>query len=144
MNNLTQQSGFSYMEVLAASFLIAVAIVPALQALQSGAQRSAVNQAYIIDHYHLQAKLEAVLAEPFSNLEAASLAAGSKSIASLYSDSITTTDGRTLSLDVFLSACDGDNLDNDNNVFTGTDTGLLWVQVSIAGTTQHLQTLIYQ
>jgi hypothetical protein len=43
---------------------------------------------------------------------------------------------------VFLSRYDGDNADTDNDHFTGTDDGLLWLQVRIAGTGASIESLV--
>ncbi len=42
---------------------------------------------------------------------------------------------------VFIANYDGDNADTDNDPFTGTDPGLLWVRVEIEGSVAALQAL---
>ena len=74
-------AGFTYVEVLVAALLLAIAIAPALEALQTGLLSSRVHQDATEEHYHLLGKPEEVLAEPFSALDAAALAAGGPSIA---------------------------------------------------------------
>ena len=83
------------------------------------------------DHYYLAAKLEEVLAEPFSRLDEAASATGSPAIATAYSDSVTLADGRVLTRQVYLSRYDGDNADGNSDVFDGTDEGLIWIRVEI-------------
>jgi len=83
------------------------------------------------DHYYLAAKLEEVLAQPFSYLDSAASIAASPAVPSSYSDSVILADGRVLTRQVYLSRYDGDNADGNNNVFDGTDEGLLWVRVEI-------------
>lgn len=139
-----RQRGLSYVELLVASTVIAATLLPALQALQSGAQGAAQHARDSLDRYLLEAKLEAVLARPFAELAAAATAAGSRTVASSYSDSVPSGDGRTLSRQVFLGFYDGDNADADNNPFSGTDPGLLWVRVAIAGSRHEFQSLTRQ
>ncbi len=142
--NAPRMAGFSYMEVLAASLLIGVAMIPALQALQSGAQGSSLQQQELIDRYLLAARMEELLAQPYSDLASAALAAGGPAVATGYSDSLATSDGRLLVREVFLAAYDGDNLDGDNNPFTGGDDGLLWVRVSVPGSVLRFESLVRQ
>jgi len=134
-------AGFSYIEVLVASVLIAISLGPALEALSSGVQGSSIHTVSAEDAYILRAKLEAVLAESFLDLDAAANAAGGPGTASSYSDVVTLAGGRTLTRNVYLAGYDGDNADADNDPFTGADPDLLWVRVAIPDTTLELQTL---
>jgi type II secretory pathway pseudopilin PulG len=124
-------AGFSYLEVLIATALIAISLVPAMEALSMGSRGHALQAAHAEDHYYLVAKLEEVLAEPFSRLDEVAGVAGSHVVATTYSDSLTLADGRVLTRQVYLSRYDGDNADGNSNVFDGTDEGLLWVRVEI-------------
>lgn len=133
-----RQAGLSYTEILVATVLIAVMLLPALEALQMGSSASGVHHRLSIDHYQLLAKMEMTLAEPFADLEAAAAGAATPSS---YSDSVVLPDGRQLVREVFLSAYDGDDADGDADPFTGTDEGLLWVKVSLAGTNSALESL---
>ena len=133
--------GFSYIEVLVASFILAISLPPALDALQSGIQGSGISKTTSIDVFHLNAKMEEVLSQPFEDLSAAATAAGNQTTASSYSDLMTTTDGRQLSRQVYLSRYDGDNADSDENGFTGSDDNLLWVKVELAGTPHIVESL---
>jgi len=139
---LSCMAGFFYTEVLVAVVLIALALVPAMEALLPGKAGSATHQAIAEDHYQLTGKLEQVLAEPIANLDIAAAAAGKPVIPTGYSDVITTSGGRQIKRNVFLSRYDGDNADRDNNPFTGTDEGLLWVRVTIAGTGADIESLV--
>jgi type II secretory pathway pseudopilin PulG len=134
-------TGFSYTEVLVATMLIAVALVPALEALQPGIQGSGIQQIHTEDHSLLRAKLEQTLSQPFTDLEAAAQAAGDSTTPSSYSDSVNTAQGRTVNRQVFLSRYDGDNADTDDDPFTDTDDDLLWVRVGIQDTEQAIETL---
>ena len=135
------QSGLSYIEVLVATVLIATALVPALEALQSGIQASQIHRVQTENRYLLTAKMEDVLAEPFADLDAAAVAAGDASTPTSYSDTVSASDGRQVNRQVYLSRYDGDNADGDNDPFTDIDEGLLWVRVEIPGTTQALESL---
>ena len=130
--------GFSYVEVLIATVLIAMSLVPALEALQTGLQGSSNYLHVVEDHNYVQARLEEVLAEPIDALEAAALAAGSPTALSSYSDP-PATERRLL---VYVSRYDGDDADSDADPFTGTDAGLLWVRVEIETTALAVESLI--
>ncbi len=129
-----RQAGFSYVEVLAASLIIAVSIIPATDALRNAVHVAAADGQATVNHYRLISKMEAVLADPFDTL--AAKAAGT-STATSYSDTAGSTDRRL----VFIAAYDGDNADADDDPFTDTDAGLLWVRVEVAGTATALQSL---
>lgn len=129
--------GFSYIEILIATVLIAVALPPAMDALGSGLLGAAVHEQRSVAHYDLSGKMEDVLAQPFDDLASAALAAGGAGVASSYSDAAGTPSRRL----VYLSLYDGDNADADNNPFTGTDPDLLWVRIAIEGSADALETL---
>jgi hypothetical protein len=135
-------SGFSYVEVLVATTLIVLALVPALDALIPGISGSDIHESLAEDHYRLAGRLEQVLVEPFHDLQTEAIAAGNPSTPTAYSDVYTYADGRQITRDVFLSRYDGDNADADNDPFTGTDDGLLWVRIAIAGTGMSIESLI--
>ncbi len=133
--------GFSYTEVLVATVLIAIALVPALEALQPAIQGAGIHEHYAEDHYLLSAMMEELLAEPFAELEAAALAAGDATTPTTYSDIVNTAHGRSLTRQVYLSRYDGDNADGDDDPFTDTDDGLLWVRVELEGSHLALESL---
>jgi hypothetical protein len=135
-----RQSGISYIEVLIAAALIAVSLVPMMDAVRTATVSAGVHEGAAVQNLHLIATLEDVLAEPFSSLEAAATAAGNESTLTSYSD-LAGSGNRRL---VFLSLYDGDNADTDNDPFTGTDQGLMWVRVEIEDTAQTIETLISQ
>ena len=135
-------SGFSYVEVLIAVSLIVIALVPALNALIPGTAGSGIHETLAEDQYQLTGKLEQVLAEPYGALSSAADAAADATTPTSYSDVITYADGRQLTLNVFLSRYDADNADGDNDPFSGTDDGLLWVRVSIAGSGAGIESLV--
>ena len=131
--------GFSYTEVLVATFLIAILLIPAIESLHSGIQGSGIHAGQANQYYRLTGKLEEVLAQPFSELEqTADTAGGPAVIIDSYSDSVGTADRRL----VYLARYDGDNADADNDPFTGVDQGLLWVKAQVEGTGGAIETLI--
>ncbi len=135
-----RQAGISYIEVLIAAALIAVSLVPMMDAVRTASVSAGVHEGAAVQNLHLIATLEDVLAEPFSSLDAAATAAGSESTLTSYSDLAGSSNRRL----VFLSLYDGDNADTDDDPFTGTDQGLMWVRVEIEGTAQTIETLIRQ
>ncbi|MFK7794525.1 MAG: hypothetical protein AB8B89_04175 [Gammaproteobacteria bacterium] len=132
------QYGFSYVEIILATLLISITLIPALESMQTAQLGSSVHQSLLTEHYHLRAKLEEVLSQSFNSLQAASLAAGSSNVASSYSDAGGSSSRRL----VYLSLYDIDNADNDDDPFTGVDDDLIWVQVMIEHSSQKIQTLV--
>ena len=130
-----RRCGLSQLEVLVATFLVAVSLVPALEALQTGVLAGGIHESQTILHHHLAAMLEEVLAQPFADLEAEALAAGGAP--TVYSDAVAAPDRRL----VFLSGYDGDDADADADPFTGVDPGLLWLRVEIEATAHALASL---
>jgi type II secretory pathway pseudopilin PulG len=126
-----RETGFGYLEVLVATALIAISLVPALEALSTGGKGYDLQAAQAVDDYYVAAKLEEVLAQPFAYLDEAASDAASSAVPSSYSDTVTLADGRVLTRQVYLSRYDGDNADGNNNAFDGTDDGLLWIRVEI-------------
>ena len=137
--NPRRMAGLTYVELLIATLLIVVALVPAIDALRPAVQGSGINQSETALHYHLIAGLEDVLAGPFGELDSEAQALGDPTVSSaLLSDTAGSTDRRL----VYLSLYDADNADGDNNPFTGIDEGLIWVRVEVEGTSHALQTLV--
>ncbi|MGB5396845.1 MAG: hypothetical protein WBN96_06820 [Gammaproteobacteria bacterium] len=137
-----QMAGFSYVEVLIAVVLIGVTLVPAMEALQPGIVGSRIHSLNAEDHYQLAGRFEQLLAEPFNSLDSAAATAGNATTPTSYSDVFSYPDGRQITRNVFISRYDADNADADNDPFTGTDAGLLWLQIRIAGTGAGFETLI--
>ena len=130
----SKQSGVSLTEALIVVVMIAAAMVPVSNALRGSLDAVEADTAVTVNHYRLLGKLEEVLAQPLSNLSGQALG---PSVATSFSDAPATTDRRL----VFVSAYDGDDADADNDPFTGTDSGLLWVRVEIEGTVMALEAL---
>jgi hypothetical protein len=122
-------------EVLVAAMIIAATVVPATNALRGAMYASNADSAATVNHYRLVGKLEDVLAKPYATLAAQALGPATVTV---FSDASGSNDRRL----VFVSAYDGDNADADNDPFTGTDSGLLWIRVQIEGTAMALQSLL--
>jgi len=130
------------MELLVATLLIAIMLVPALEAMQSGIQGSAIHTQLAQNQYRMISKMEQTLALPFSELlqQADLVANPTVLIPAPYSDGAGTEFRRL----VYLARYDGDNTDADDDPFTGTDAGLLWVRVTIENSPRALETVIVE
>jgi len=132
-----RQSGLTLIEVLITMVLLTMLLVPAMRALQTSVTGAEVHADLATDQFRLTSRVEELLAEPFAQLEAAATAAGGPGIETTYSE----TAGLPGRLVVYLSLYDGDNADADDNPFTGTDAGLIWIRVAAEGTVHELQTV---
>jgi hypothetical protein len=135
-----RQAGVSYIEVLIATALIAISLVPMTNAVRDAIGASAAHEDTAIQQLHMLAKMEDVLAQAFSSLETAATEAGSASVPTRYSD-LDGSENRRL---VYLSLYDGDNADSDDDPFTGVDAGLLWIRTEIEGTLMSVESLVSQ
>ena len=153
MNRGNPQSGLTYVEVLVATVLLAIVLVPAIEALHTGLLGSRVQATVLSERYSVLARMESVLAEPFASLTAAAANAGDAKTPTSYSDPAGPAD-RLL---VFIALYDADNADGDNDVFTIPDPnvdgdnnpytgylGLLWVRTEVAGSVTAVETLTAQ
>ncbi len=131
------QSGLTLVEVLVAMVLLAILLIPAIQALQTGIVGADVHGDVALNHFRLTSRVEELLAEPYANLAEAAADAGSPGTPTTYSEA----PGPTGRLIVYLSPVDGDNADADDDLFTGVDAGLLWIRVDVEGSIHSLQTL---
>lgn len=134
-----RMSGLTYVEVLIATALIAITMVPAIEALKPATLGMSIHEEQTVQHYELTARLEQVLARPFSELDDEAVAISNPTVASaIYSD----TAGQANRRLVYLSRYDADNADGNNNFFdAGVDEGLLWVRVEFEGTVQAIESL---
>lgn len=146
-DNRSRLHGFSYVEVLVATFILAVAIVPAMEAMQSGIRGAAVHESLTRQHYAITTTMENMLSEPYGSLLSAAQAAGNANTPGSYSDPAGSAD-RVL---VFVALYDADadpftlvdpDNDGDSNIYTGDTSNLLWLRVAIEGTEQSLQSLV--
>ena len=126
------ERGFAYLEVIVAIILIAVALIPALDALQSGVQASSVLAEGNSVALHLQEKMQIVIAEPLESLQRVVPASNPATTPSAYSDASGSTNRRL----VYLAHFDG-----ATNAVTASASGLVWVKVMIEGSGHELQTL---
>jgi len=134
-----KEEGFSYMEVLVATALIAMTLIPMLDSLKPGLQGSQIHRERAEIHFVLKGKMEQVLSEAFHDLDAEGLASGSPTAPTTYSDT-----GASVPHQVFISRWDADNADADDDGFTGVEDDLLWVRVATTDGTTDLQTLVAQ
>jgi hypothetical protein len=132
-----REAGFSYMEVLIAAALIAMALVPMLDALQPGLQGAQIHADRAAIHFTVRGKLEEVIAQGFADLDAEALAAGSPTTPTAYSDT-----AADVPHEVFIARWDADNADADDDGLTGGDEGLLWVRVATSDGAVALHTLV--
>ncbi len=132
-----RQSGLTLVEVLVTIVLLAIVLIPAMNALQTGVVGTEVHNNVAASQYRLTSRLEELLVEPFDDLSAAALAAGAPTTPTTYSDA----EGPADRLLVYLSPYDGDNADADDDPFTGVDNDILWIRVEIDGSVYALQTV---
>ena len=117
-----RQAGFYYAEVVVSVLLLAILLVPALQALTTAVVG---NQAGTLTarQLRLQSKMEEVLAQPFAALYAETYLPGgnnSSSVNPTFSDAIGTPDRRVVLLYRY---------DSNAQALSTSDTGLLYVAV---------------
>ena len=137
MNKIRFESGLTLVEVLVTIVLLAIVLIPAIQALQTGIVGADVHADVASSHYRLTSRIEELLVEPFADLSDAAIAAAAPTTETTYSEAAGPP-GRLL---VYLSLYDGDNADADNDPFTGIDPDLLWIRVDIEDTVHTLQTI---
>lgn len=127
-----RQRGFSYVEVLIAMVIIVVCLVPALDALRDGVRGAGIQLEYAQNQQRLKTRFEEVLANTFATLDAAAMLAGNSPAITVpaYSDAAGTANRLLVTLYRY-----------DGSAATGTDTGLLWLNVAIEGSNRSLNTL---
>ena len=136
MMSVRSETGLTLVEVLVTMVLLAILLVPAISALQTGIVGADVHSDVAASHYRLTSRLEELLVEPFGDLSDAALVAGAPTVPSSYSEPA--GPGR---LRVYLSLYDGDNADADGDPFTGTEPDLLWIRVDIEDSVHTLETV---
>lgn len=125
------QGGLSYVEVVVATILVVVALVPAMNALQGATIGSGVHQSEAVKQQQLQSKMEEVLARPFGELYAQTYLAGGNTVAPNAALSDGAVVGRRV---VVLYRFSGSAL-------TSADSGLLRIQVGFDAGGPTLDTL---
>ncbi len=147
------ERGFTYVEMMIATAILAVALIPVMQSLQIAGDAGTLAGTAIDRQLSVQSGIDSVLAEDFDTLLAAATAANSAGIATSFSDPVAAEPRRL----VYISFYDADNSDLDGDPFTIADDDsdadgnpytnpnaaitLLWVKVQIKGTRQSLQVL---
>lgn len=116
-----KQHGFTYTEVLLSAVLLAVLLVPALEALQSGIAGVA-SPSLAARPPLLRSKMEEVLSNPFPVLYAATYVAGANTtgVDATFSDAVGATDRRVVVLYRY---------DVSTQALSANDTGLLYLRV---------------
>ena len=134
VSSYKRQSGLSYIEILVAMIIIGVSIVPVVSALRNSMMAAELDSLTTVRTFHLMAKMEEVLSQSFDTLSAQAIGTDS---AGPFSDDAGSENRRL----VYISEYDGDNADADDAVFTGTDAGLLWIQVEIENSNHRITAL---
>lgn len=137
MTPVRPENGLTLVEVLVTIVLLAILLIPAISALQTGVAGADVHADITSINFRLTSRLEELQVEPFSDLSDAAAAAGAPTTPSSYSEAAGPP-GRII---VYLSHYDGDNVDADNDPFTGTEPDLLWIRVDIEDSVHSLQTV---
>ena len=140
----SSQRGFSYAEVLLSIILLAILLVPAMQALNTAILGSSNDLA--TRQLALRSKMEEVLSKPFGKLYAETYRTGGNTTTSVsapvddpfnpgFSDASGSTNRRVV---VFY------RFDAATNALSSNDTGLLYVNVyyEAEGSTNALNTLV--
>jgi Tfp pilus assembly protein PilV len=145
--NKPRQQGFSYLEVMVAALLLAIALVPAMDALQAGIMSSTIHESLSVQHFQRLKKMAELQSESFDNLVAAAKVATNDLTPTSYSDAAGTSSRRL----VYISLYDADanpftitdiNKDGDTDPYTGETANLIWLRVITEGSDQGLETLM--
>lgn len=144
ITNHSSQHGFSYAEVLLSVMLLAILLVPAMQALNTAILGSSNGLA--AKQLALRSKVEEVLSKPYNGLKAETNTCSAPnppcfctttqtSVSTQYSDASGATDRRVVVLYCF---------NTTTNTLSATDTGVLYASVyyEAEGSTNALNTLL--
>ena len=147
------QSGFTYVEVLIATLIVAVALAPAIDALRSGVFSSMVAQDLSSIQYRMLSAMEQTLTKDRSELNSLAAAANGHANPTSLSDAAGTELRRLVYIGFYdLDDLDGDgdpftiqdsNADADNNPYTGTGASIstYWISVRIENSGYEMATL---
>lgn len=135
---LISQSGFTYLEILVAATVLALGLIPAVSALQTATQGSAVVKDFDAQLLRMSSTMEEILAQPYSQIYSLHQPLTAGVVSTLWSDA----DESASRIVVYIEPYDADNLDADDDVLTGTDDGILRVTVAWDGTDHQLQSLV--
>jgi hypothetical protein len=128
--------GFSYVEVVLATLLLAVCIVPATNALRNGAAAPQIVASQTKAMLCIKSQMEKVVAEPYHNLVLASGTLATPS--ATYS---LAADSQCPARNIYIARYNPDGFP----VFPASDTGLLYINASVpdaAGPQLPLTTLV--
>jgi type II secretory pathway pseudopilin PulG len=139
-----RQAGISYIEVLIATLLILITLLPMMDAMQGATVSAGVHEEATLQGARLQATMERVMSEPFAQLEAAAIVAGKGGNSFDQPSSYSDAQGEQYRRIVYLSLFDGDNADLDDNPFTGADPDLFWIRTELEGTRLAVESLVYR
>ena len=132
-----RRRGFSYIEVLLATVLIALALVPALEAVSTGLRGASIEEALTLEYHHVASRIAELAGEPFDSLDAEAQVVADETLPTSYSDAPGTPMRRL----VYLARYDGDGVPPDLNPFVGGDDGLLWIRVEVENSEHGFATL---
>lgn len=128
------EGGLSYLEVLIATVVLAVSVVPVTTGLIGSLQTASHGRTATEAHFHVFEKMEEVLSYSFAELAAEQQAAN---VPTRFSDGATLASRRV----VYIFAADGDNADGDNNLTTGGDASLLMIRTEYEDQSYRLEAL---
>ena len=131
-------NGFAFLEVLVAAVILAVALVPASNALRTASEQGRSSRDRLAVEYLAVAKLETALAASWATLDEEAIKTGGTTASTLWSDPVGWTNRRL----VYVSPHDINNADGDNNLLTGVEAGILRVRVEVSGTNILFETLV--
>ena len=126
MLKTSAQRGFSYVEILLSVVLLAMLLVPALEALQTGITGTQ-SAAQLARHQALRDKMELVLSKPFADLYAQTYLPGANT-GDWVSASLSDPAGAPNQRNVVLYRYDA-----TTRALSSADTGLLYVAVFYQG-----------
>ncbi len=132
------KEGFAFLEVLVAAVILAIALVPASNALLAAGEQGRLSRERLAVEYLARAKLETALAASWQTLDEEAIKSAGVAASTLWSDPMGQINRRL----VYVSAHDLDNADGDNNSLTGVDAGVLRVRVEVSDTNILYETLV--
>lgn len=130
-------AGVSYIEVMVATVIVVVALIPGIEAISSGLKSTQAHVELTETQFHVTSRLEELLAQPLSSLDIEAVAVANPTVATSFSDAPGALRRRL----VYLSRYDGDDADADGNRFTGGDEGLIWIRVEVENSNIAIETL---
>ena len=130
--------GYSYLEVLVAAIILAVALVPAAESLRAASDASHQVRQRVPLQYEALGYFENLMANSLGALEAEAIATGGTAPSTLYSEPVGTPE-RML---VTVSPHDIDDADGDGDTLTGTESGVVHVRLEVEGQGIVMETVV--